>query len=82
MGNVQWLAFGYFSGIWSNYEPANDFTSLDYVGFIRVSHYAPLGTVGPCGDTWSAAYQMNAMVDVEQCSQDWPGTIPHMIHSG
>ena len=77
---VQWLAFGYTLAFGPNYTPANDFMgSLDYVGFNQVSHYAPLGAVGPCGDTWSAAYQMNAMVDADQCSQDWPGTIPHML---
>ena len=39
-----------------------------------------LGELGSCQDTWSAAYQMNAMVDAEEyCSQDWPGTIPHQL---
>jgi hypothetical protein len=37
--------------------------SLDYAGFNMVSHYAPLGEVGPCHDTWSAAYQMNEFKD-------------------
>ncbi len=77
---VQWLTFGYSLAFGPNYEAGNAFLgSLDYVGFNQVSHYAPLGAVGPCGDTWSAAYQMNAMVDADQCSQDWPGTIPHML---
>ena len=77
---VQWLAFGYSLTFGPNDGPGNAFLgSLDYVGFNDVSHYAPLGTVGNCTDTWSAAYQMNEMVDADQCSQDWPGTIPHML---
>ena len=53
--------------------------NLDYVGFNMVSAWAPLGEVGPCSDTWSAAYQMNAMKDGDYCSQGWPGTVPHQL---
>ena len=77
---VQWLAFGYSLTFGPNYEPANAFMgSLDYVGFNGVSHFAPLGSLGNCQDTASAAIQMNQMVDAEECSLDWPGTIPHML---
>ena len=77
---VQWLLFGYSLAFGPNYESGNAFMgALDYVGFNNVSHYAPLGSVGNCNDTTSAAYQMNQMVDADQCSQDWPGTIPHML---
>jgi Amt family ammonium transporter len=77
---VQWLAFGYSLTFGPNDGPGNAFLgSFDYAGFNNVSHYAPLGAVGSCTDTWSAAYQMNEMVDADQCSQDWPGTIPHML---
>ncbi len=78
--SVQWVLWGYslaFGGIDSD---ANMFMgNLDYVGFNMVSPYAPLGEAGPCADTWSAAYQMNAMVEGDVCSQGWPGTVPHQL---
>ena len=79
--SVQWILWGYSLAFAPNAdEGAQMFMgSLDYAGFNMVSPFAPLGTVGPCGDTWSAAYQMNAMVEGEQCSQDWPGTVPHQM---
>ena len=76
----QWVAFGYslaFGGIDSD---ANMFMgNLDYAGLNMVSPYAPLGTPGPCADTWSYAYQMQEFKDGDVCSQDWPGTIPHQL---
>ena len=79
--SVQWVLWGYSLAFAPNAdEGANHFMgSLDYAGFNMVSHYAPLGEIGPCGDTWSAAYQMQSMVDGEYCSQGWPGTIPHQM---
>lgn len=78
--SVQWVLWGYTLAFGPNDTDANLYMgALDYVGFNQVSHYAPLGTPGPCGDTWSAAYQMNSFVDAEECSQDWPGTIPHQL---
>ncbi len=78
--SVQWVAWGYSLAFGPIDNDANMFMgSLDYVGFNQVSHFAPLGSPGPCADTSSAAYQMNQMVNADQCSQDWPGTIPHMM---
>jgi ammonium transporter, Amt family len=78
--SVQWVLWGYSLAFGPIDNDANMFMgSLTYVGFNQVSHYAPLGEVGPCADTWSAAYQMQAMVDAEECSQDWPGTVPHQL---
>jgi ammonium transporter len=78
--SVQWVLWGYslaFGGVDSD---ANLFMgNLDYVGFNMVSAWAPLGEVGPCADTWSAAYQMNEMKDGDYCSQGWPGTVPHQL---
>ncbi|MFB5618821.1 MAG: ammonium transporter, partial [Candidatus Nitrosomaritimum aestuariumsis] len=75
--SVQWILWGYSLAFAPNAdEGAQMFMgSLDYAGFNMVSPFAPLGEVGPCGDTWSAAYQMNAMVEGDYCSQDWPGTV-------
>ncbi|WP_316507179.1 ammonium transporter [Nitrosopumilus sp.] len=78
--SVQWVAWGYSLAFGPIDNDANLFMgSLDYAGFNQVSHFAPLGSPGPCADTSSAAYQMNQMVNADQCSQDWPGTIPHMM---
>ncbi|HEX9845161.1 MAG TPA: ammonium transporter [Candidatus Nitrosotenuis sp.] len=78
--SVQWVLWGYTLAFGPNDNDANLYMgALDYVGFNKVSHYAPLGELGPCADTWSAAYQMNAMVDAEQCSVGWPGTVPHQM---
>jgi ammonium transporter, Amt family len=78
--SVQWVLWGYSLAFGPIDNDANMFMgSLTYVGFNQVSHYAPLGEVGPCADTWSAAYQMQAMVDAEECSQSWPGTVPHQL---
>ena len=79
---VQWTVFGYSLafGPGADENDANLFMgSLDYVGLNQVSAYAPLGTPGPCTDTWSAAYQMQVFHEDEICSQDWPGTIPHQL---
>ncbi|KKL14137.1 hypothetical protein LCGC14_2518770, partial [marine sediment metagenome] len=77
----QWVAWGYSLAFGPN---DNDTTNmymgaLDYVGFNQVSHYAPLGELGLCTDTWSAAYQMQVFPEVEQCSVGWPGTVPHQM---
>lgn len=78
--SVQWVLWGYSLAFGPIDNDANLFMgSLDYVGFNQVSHYAPLGEVGACADTWSGAYQMNAMIDAEQCSLSWPGTVPHQL---
>jgi Amt family ammonium transporter len=78
--SVQWVLWGYTLAFGPNDNDANLYMgALDYVGFNQVSHYAPLGEVGPCADTWSAAYQMNALVDAEECSVSWPGTVPHQL---
>jgi Amt family ammonium transporter len=78
--SVQWVLWGYTLAFGPNDNDANLYMgALDYVGLNKVSHYAPLGEVGPCADTWSAAYQMNALVDAEQCSVSWPGTVPHQM---
>ncbi|MGB0642627.1 MAG: ammonium transporter, partial [Nitrosopumilus sp.] len=78
--SVQWILWGYslaFGGIDSD---ANMFMgNLDYVGFNMVSAWAPIGELGACADTWSAAYQMNEFKDGEYCSQSWPGTVPHQL---
>lgn len=76
----QWVAWGYTIAFGPNDSDANMFAgAFDYVGFNQVSHYAPLGTPGPCTDTWSAAYQMQVFHEDEICSQDWPGTVPHAL---
>ena len=78
--SVQWVAWGYSLAFGPIDNDANLFMgSLDYAGFNQVSHFAPLGSPGPCADTSSAAYQMNQMVNADQCSQNWPGTVPHMM---
>lgn len=78
--SVQWVLWGYSLAFGPNDTDANLYMgALEYAGYNHVSHYAPLGEPGPCGDTWSAAYQMNAMVDADQCGQGWPDTIPHMM---
>ena len=78
--SVQWVLWGYSLAFGPNDTDANAYMgALEYAGYNHVSHYAPLGEPGPCGDTWSAAYQMNAMVDADQCGQGWPDTIPHMM---
>lgn len=78
--SVQWVLWGYSLAFGPVDNDANMFMgALDYVGFNQVSHFAPLGEAGNCNDTWSAAYQMQAMVDAEECSLDWPGTVPHML---
>ncbi|RNJ79475.1 MAG: ammonium transporter, partial [Nitrosopumilus sp. B06] len=78
--SVQWVLWGYSLAFSTAEGDANQFMGgLDYAGFNQVSPYAPLGAAGPCGDTWAAAYQMNAMVDEDICSQDWPGTVPHQL---
>jgi ammonium transporter, Amt family len=78
--SVQWVLWGFSLAFGPIDNEANMFMgSLQYAGFNDVSHYAPRGTLGACADTWSAAYQMNAMVDGEQCATSWPGTIPHML---
>ena len=77
---VQWAVFGYTLAFGPIDNDANMFMgSLDYAGLNQVSHYAPLGTPGPCTDTWSAAYQMQVFHEEEICSQDWPGTVPHQL---
>ncbi|NIP62541.1 MAG: ammonium transporter, partial [Nitrosopumilaceae archaeon] len=76
----QWVVFGYSLAFGPIDNDANLFMgNLDYVGLNQVSHYAPLGTPGPCTDTWSAAYQMQVFHEDEICSQDWPGTVPHQL---
>ena len=78
--SVQWVLWGYSLAFGPNDTDANLYMgALEYAGYHHVSHFAPLGEPGPCGDTWSAAYQMNAMVDADQCGQGWPNTIPHMM---
>ena len=60
---VQWVLWGYTLAFGPIDSDANMFMgSLQYAGFNEVSPYAPLGTPGPCGDTWSAAYQMQAIL--------------------
>ena len=76
----QWVAFGYSLAFGGIDNDANMFMgNLDYVGLNMVSAYAPLGTPGPCADTWSYAYQMQEFKSGDVCSQDWPGTIPHQL---
>ncbi len=79
--SVQWVLWGYSLAFAPNAnEDANLFMgSLDYAGFNMVSAWAPLGEPGPCGDTWSAAYQMSAFKEGDVCSQGWPGTVPHQL---
>lgn len=78
--SVQWVLWGYSLAFGPIDSDANLFMgSLQYAGFNDVSHYAPLGSPGPCADTWSAAYQMNAMVEGDVCGQGWPNTIPHQL---
>ena len=78
----QWVAWGYTLafGPVPDDNPTNLYMgSLDYVGFNMVSHYAPLGEVGACTDTWSAAYQMQVFPEDEICSVSWLGTVPHAL---
>src|SRR3990170_3987691 len=78
--SIQWVMWGYTLAFGPNDTDANMMMgALNYVGFNQVSAFAPLGAPGPCSDTWSAAYQMNAMVDAEQCGQGWPNTVPHQM---
>ena len=78
--SVQWVLWGYSIAFGPVDNDSNLYMgSLQYVGFNDVSNFAPLGAPGPCADTWSAAYQMNAMVDADQCGQGWPNTIPHQL---
>ena len=79
--SVQWVLWGYSLAFGSaDASPANLFMgSLDYAGFNMVSHYAPLGAPVACSEVGSANYHMNAMVDAEECSDTWPGTVPHML---
>ncbi|CAI9831091.1 Ammonium transporter [Nitrosopumilaceae archaeon] len=79
--SVQWILWGYSLAFSPNAnEGANMFMgSLDYAGFNMVSPYAPLGAPSPCADTWAGAYQMNAMVEGDVCSDTWPGTVPHQL---
>lgn len=79
---VQWVVFGYslaFGPIPEGSDANMFMGSLDYAGLNQVSAYAPLGSPGPCTDTWSAAYQMQVFPEDEICSQDWPGTVPHQL---
>ena len=76
----QWVAWGYSLSFGPIDNDANMFMgSLQYVGFNDVSAWAPLGEVGPCTDTWSAAYQMQVFPEDEICSVGWPGTVPHQM---
>ena len=78
--SVQWVMWGYSLAFGGIDNDANMFMgNLDYVGFNMVSAYAPLGEVGPCTDTWSAAYQMQVFPEDEICSVGWPGTVPHQL---
>ncbi len=78
--SVQWVLWGYSLAFGPIDSDANMYMgSLQYAGFNDVSHYAPLGSPGPCADTWSGTYQMNAMVEGDVCGQGWPNTIPHQL---
>jgi len=78
--SVQWVVWGYSLAFGPIDNDANLFMgSLDYIGFNQVSHFAPLGSPGPCTDTWSAAYQMQVFSEDMICSVDWPGTVPHIL---
>ena len=80
--SVQWVLWGYSLAFGSVDSEANMFMgNLDYMGFNQVSAWAPLGEPGPCEGTWSDYYQMQQMKseDVGQCSQGWPGTVPHQL---
>ncbi len=78
--SVQWVMWGYSLAFGGIDNDANMFMgNLNYVGFNQVSAYAPLGEVGPCTDTWSAAYQMQVFPEDEICSTGWPGTVPHQL---
>ncbi|KAG0511972.1 MAG: Ammonium transporter, partial [Nitrosopumilales archaeon] len=80
LASMQWVAWGYTLAFGPNNEDTNMYMgALDYVGFNQVSNWAPLGSPGPCTDTWSAAYQMQVFHEDEICSQDWPGTVPHQL---
>ncbi|MFQ6025782.1 MAG: ammonium transporter, partial [Nitrosopumilaceae archaeon] len=78
--SFQWIAWGYSLAFGPNDSDINmHMGSLQYVGLNQVSHYAPLGELGLCTDTWSAAYQMQVFPEVEECSVGWPGTVPHQM---
>ncbi|KAG2479332.1 MAG: Ammonium transporter [Nitrosopumilales archaeon] len=80
LASMQWVAWGYTLAFGPNNEDTNMYMgALDYVGLNQVSNWAPLGSPGPCTDTWSAAYQMQVFHEDEICSQDWPGTVPHQL---
>src|SRR5574338_319196 len=79
--SVQWVLWGYSLAFGPNLSDGNKFMgALDYVGFNKVSHVAPLGAVGPC-DTSAAVTSRAQYVPnpAAHCSQGWPGTIPHQL---
>mgnify|MGYP001159855733 FL=1 len=78
--SVQWVLWGYTLAFGPHDNEANMFMgNLDYLGFNQVSNFAPLGEIGPCTDTWSAAYQMQTFHEDAICSTGWPGTVPHSL---
>ena len=78
--SVQWVLWGYSLAFSPGDSEANMFMGdLDYLGFNQVSNFAPLGEIGPCTDTWSAAYQMQTFHEDAICSTGWPGTVPHSL---
>lgn len=79
--SVQWVLWGYSLAFGPNTSDGNKFMgALDYVGFNKVSHVAPLGVEGPC-DTSAAVTSRAQYVPNHDghCSQGWPGTIPHQL---
>ena len=75
-----WVVIGYTLAFGPVDNDANLFMgSLEYTGLNAVSAYAPLGSPGPCTDTWASAYQMQLFHEEEVCSVDWPGTVPHQM---
>jgi len=79
--SVQWVLWGYTLAFGPNTSDANKFMgALDYVGFNKVSHYAPLGALGACTDQVYYTLRSPYVVSEEvKCSTSWPGTIPHQL---
>ena len=79
--SVQWVAWGYSLAFGPNDNEANLMMgALEYVGLNHVSQWAPLGEPGPCGDSAAVMSRTQYLPNPNvQCSQGWPGTVPHML---
>jgi ammonium transporter, Amt family len=79
--SVQWVLWGYSLAFGPVNNDANLFMgSLDYAGFNKVSHVAPLGSPSACTDQVYYTLRSPYVVSTDvKCSAIWPGTIPHQL---